>query len=84
MPNTKHFIRINPAAEADVTKMNEILKADNDYITGVEFHSEVIDDGSVQFSYNHPEEFTPEQSANARQLVNRAHTNFMASRIVTG
>lgn len=84
MTNMKSFIIINPAAEADVTKMNEILQADSDYIIGVEFtYSEVIDGGSVQFFYNYPEELTLEQKTNAQQLVKKIYTNFMTSRIVT-
>ena len=85
MSNSKHFIRINPAAEADVAKMNENLRADTDYIKGVEFtHSEVIEDGSVQFFYNYPEDLTPEQVTKVQQLVKKIYTDFMASRIVTG
>ncbi len=85
MSNTKHFVRINPAAEADAVKMNEILRTDADYIKGVEFtHSEVIEDGSVQFFYNHPEDLTPEQATKAQLLVKKVYIDFMASRIVTG
>lgn len=85
MFNTKHFVKINPAAEVDIVKMNEILQADKDYIKDVEFtHSEVVENDSVQFFYNHPEEFTPEQATKAQLLVKKVYTDFMASRIVTG
>ena len=85
MSNTKNFITINPAAEADVKKMNEILQADEKYINGINFtHSELIDDGSVQFFYDLPDEFTPEQTTNARQLLESIYTNFMKSRKIAG
>lgn len=85
MSNTKNFIIINPVAEADVVRMNEILRAATNYINGVEFtYSEVIEGGSVQFFYDYPEEFTSVQVAEAHLLVNNIYTDYMASRIVTG
>ena len=84
MSNEKHFIQINPAAEADVTKMNEIMQGNAAYIKGVKFtHSEVIEGGSVQFFYDYPEELTPEQSLSAKQLIKEVCINFTTARIAT-
>lgn len=82
MLNTKHFLKINPAAEADIPKMNTILKSDPNYIVGLEFtYSEISEDGTVKFYFDHPEEFTQEQEINGKLLVKKIFNEFMAFRI---
>ena len=85
MQKINHFIDINPAAGADVLSMNIVIKADENYIDGVEFtHSEVMDDGSVQFFYCCPDGLTPEQEFNVNRLIKSIYNNFMASRATSG
>lgn len=85
MQKINHFIDINPAAEADILSMNVVIKADENYIDGVEFtHSEVMDDGSVQFFYCCPDGLTPEQEFNVNRLIKSVYDDFTASRHALG
>lgn len=86
MVTTKHFININPAAEADIPKINAILKSDPDYVAGLEItNSEIINPETmgnklVKFYYYHPENITPDQKTKAKLLVDKVISEFMVLR----
>lgn len=82
MSSEIRFIQINPAAEADVKKMNEILQSCAGYTPGVKFtHSQVGENGEVKFFYEIPEGMSQQQESSAESLVKSVYREFMSSRI---
>jgi hypothetical protein len=77
-----HFVRINPAAEADMGKLNEVLFKASGYIEGLKFtHSEVTQSGQVQFYFDYPDTLSPAQERDAKDLVKKIYAQFMADRV---
>lgn len=75
------FIRINPAAESDRRKMNDLLKQKQGYIEGLEFTpAEQLEDGSVQFFYSYPDSLTTTQKSKAESLIKTVYAEFMSTR----
>ncbi|WP_217516129.1 hypothetical protein [Vibrio metschnikovii] len=75
------LIEFHPGGEADIPKLNEMLKQHEDYIEGIEFtYAEKADSNEVQFYYDHPDTFTEEQAESARFLVANVKKAFMSTK----
>ena len=68
-------------AEADIPKLNALLKEHKEYIEGIEFtFAEKVGNNLAQFYYDHPEDFTSQQTEIARRIVTEVKKSFMASK----
>lgn len=63
----------HPGAEADLPKLNEILKNYDNYIPGLTFNGyEVKENGVVTFTYDHPDTYSAQEVVLAKELVRKA------------
>ena len=81
MKKSGALIEIHPGAEADIPKLNEMLKLHEEYIDGIEFtYAENLGFNSAQFYYDHPDTFSDEESELAERIVSETKTKFMKSK----
>jgi hypothetical protein len=75
------FVEVHLGAEADIPKLNELLRNHSDYIEGIEFTvAEKVGSNAAQFYYDHPDSFTPQESDTAQRIVSEVKADFMASK----
>lgn len=71
------FLKINPAAQSDLPKLNEIMKSLESYQDGIEFtDAEDIGNNEVRFHYVCPDDLQD----TAYTLVQQAKEQFFAER----
>ncbi|WP_274022373.1 hypothetical protein [Vibrio parahaemolyticus] len=81
MKRNGRLVEIHPGGEADIPRLNELLKQHDEYIEGIEFtYAENLGRKRVQFHYDHPDSFTKEQSEIAKRIVSEVKNKFMATK----
>ena len=67
------LVDVHPGAEADLPKLNDILKSYDNYIPELIFNGYKIDlNGSIQFTYDHPDTYSDEEELLAKELLQTA------------
>ena len=67
------LIEVHPGAEADLPKLNNILKSYDNYISELSFNGYKTHlNGCIQFTYDHPDTYSYEEELLAKELIKTA------------
>ncbi|HCM1609745.1 hypothetical protein ACJO1Z_23060 [Vibrio parahaemolyticus] len=81
MKQNGFLVEIHPGGEADIPRLNELLRLHDEYIDGIEFtYAKKLGGNQVQFCYDHPDTFTKEQAEIAQRIVSEVKNKFMATK----
>lgn len=71
-------IDIHPGADSDLEHMNQWLKKQAGYLDGLRFTvAEKLDGHNVNYHYDYPASFTPEQQQAAKELIQMVKSEFL-------